>query len=320
MSNTNQKRVNIDDVLPSPSKVNVFINDATTAETTTETTTVETTTTDNNIETTTVETTTTETNENVKQNNSLDVKVNNNLHVADKVYHIVKDTMRGFDFNVNNVIVLVTKVVEVVDRVKQLPGEEKKNLTMEVSIKLLKEDLHLSETDQQFVEITLSNVINLVVQVSKGDLVLNSKKKNKRLPNIPPGQIVDSLVDKLVTVVKNRNYSANDIVANLSVITGMVMTIVEQYPNVSGIEKKNIAVQVLNRLVRTEIPKFVEIPEDVQQMLNVALDTVPDTIDILVAVSKGKFKINEKNAMHILGLLVKCFSPLCKKATDELNE
>ena len=163
MSNTNQKRVNIDDVLPSPSKVNVFINDATTAETTTETTTVETTTTDNNIETTTVETTTTETNENVKQNNSLDVKVNNNLHVADKVYHIVKDTMRGFDFNVNNVIVLVTKVVEVVDRVKRLPGEEKKNLTMEVSIKLLKEDLHLSETDQQFVEITLSNVINLVV-------------------------------------------------------------------------------------------------------------------------------------------------------------
>jgi len=317
MSQSDQQGVNIDDVLPSPSKENeVFINDATTTETTTETTTAETTT----AETTTTETTTAETNEKVEQNNSLDVTVNNNLLVADKVYHIVKDTMRGFDFNANNVIVLVTKVVEVVDRVKQLPGEEKKNLTMEVSMKLLQEDLHLSETDQQFVEITLSNVINLVVQVSKGDLVLNSKKKNKRLPNIPPGQIVDSLVDKLVTVVKNRNYSANDIVANLSVITGMVMTIVEQYPNVSGIEKKNIAVQVLNRLVRTEIPKFVEIPEDVQQMLNVALDTVPDTIDILVAVSKGKFKINEKNAMHILGLLVKCFSPLCKKATDELNE
>ncbi len=320
MSQSDQQGVNVDDVLPSPSKVNdVFINDATTTETTTEntaeTTTAETTTTDN-----TTETTTTETNEKVKQNNSLDVTVNNNLHVADKVYHIVKDTMRGFDFNVNNVIVLVTKVVEVVDRVKQLPGEEKKNLTMEVSMKLLQEDLHLSETDQQFVEITLSNVINLVVQVSKGDLVLNSKKKNKRLPNIPPGQIVDSLVDKLVTVIKNRNYSANDIVANLSVITGMVMTIVEQYPNVSGIEKKNIAVQVLNRLVRTEIPKFVEIPEDVQHMLNVALDTVPDTIDILVAVSKGKFKINEKNAMHILGLLVKCFTPLCKKVVDELNE
>jgi len=317
MSQSDQQGVNIDDVLPSPSKENeVFINDATTTETTTETTTAETTT----AETTTTETTTAETNEKVEQNNSLDVTVNNNLLVADKVYHIVKDTMRGFDFNVNNVIVLVTKVVEVVDRVKQLPGEEKKNLTMEVSMKLLQEDLHLSETDQQFVEITLSNVINLVVQVSKGDLVLNSKKKNKRLPNIPPGQIVDSLVDKLVTVVKNRNYSANDIVANLSVITGMVMTIVEQYPNVSGIEKKNIAVQVLNRLVRTEIPKFVEIPEDVRHMLNVALDTVPDTIDILVAVSKGKFKINEKNTMHILGLMVKCFSPLCKKVADELNE
>ena len=54
MSQSNQQEVNVDDVLPSPSKVNdVFINDATTTETTTETT--------------TTETTTTETNEKVKQ-------------------------------------------------------------------------------------------------------------------------------------------------------------------------------------------------------------------------------------------------------------
>ena len=74
----------------------------------------------------------------------------------------------------------------------------------------------------------------------------------------------------------------------------MVMTIIEQYPYLSGIEKKNIVIQVLKRLIKKELPKIVDVSEQNQVMINLALETLPNIIDTLIGVSSGKVKVNEQ--------------------------
>jgi len=251
--------------------------------------------------------------------NTLDAEVNRNLEVVDKVYHIVKDNLRGLELNMGSVTILVTKVVAVADRVKKMDGANKKQLVSDVCLRMIKNDMQLPENEVIFISITISTLIDLIVQVSKGKFKINLKKKDKSLSNIAPSQVIDSLIDKLVTIVKNRNYSAQDIVINISVITGMVMTIVEQYPDFTGVEKKNMVIRVIRKLIREELPKLVDIPDNVETMLNMSLDTLPETIDILIAIAKGKFKINAENGRKIVNLLLKCLMPMCKDQKDLID-
>ena len=65
------------------------------------------------------------------------------LEVSDKIYHIVKDDLRGFDVDVSNLIVLVTKVVEICDRFKALNGESNILQTGDHALHLLSNVLSL---------------------------------------------------------------------------------------------------------------------------------------------------------------------------------
>lgn len=252
---------------------------------------------------------------------NLSSEVNKNLEVVDKVYHIVKDNLRGLSIDMYNMTVLIAKVIEVADRVKLMSGPEKKSLVNDVCLRFVKNDIKLPENEIEFVSLTLSTLVDVILGVSKGEFKINLKrnKKNKTLSNIAPTQVVESLLDKLVTIIKNRQYSAQDIVVNLSILTGMVMTIIEQYPDFSGIEKKNIVMQVLRRLISEELPKIVDVPENVKNMLNVGLNTLPETIDILVAVGRGKFDINPENGQRIINLIIKCIMPFCMRKRDTIE-
>ena len=223
--------------------------------------------------------------------------VTKNLEVSDKIYHLVKDNIRGFDFDNTNVVILVTKVMTITGKVSTLTGMEKKGLVLSICERILEEDTSINKEDQKFIHLTLHSLVDLMVDVSKGKLKLNnklSKKKKAVVPRLPPGQIIDSVIDKLKTIIKNRKYSCQEIIVNLSIITGMVMTIIEQYPYLSGIEKKNIVIQVLKRLIKKELPNIVKVSDENQVMINLALETLPNIIDTLIGVSSGKVKVNEQ--------------------------
>ena len=235
--------------------------------------------------------------------NSINVKsfknnnITKNLEVSDKIYHLVKDNIRGFDFDNTNVIILVTKVMSITGKVSTLTGMEKKSLVLSICERILDEDTSIDKDDQKFIHLTLHSLVDLMVDVSKGKLKLNnklSKKKKENVPKLPPGQIIESVIDKLKTIIKNRKYSCQEIIVNLSIITGMVMTIIEQYPYLSGVEKKNIVIQVLKRLIKKELPNIVHVSDENQVMINLALETLPNVIDTLIGVSSGKVKVNEQ--------------------------
>ena len=249
--------------------------------------------------------------------------VTKNLEVSDKIYHLVKDNIRGFDFDNTNVVILVTKVMTITGKVSTLTGMEKKNLVLSICERILDEDTTIDKEEQKFIHLTLHSLVDLMVDVSKGKLKLNNKLSNKKkavVPRLPPGQIIDSVIDKLKTIIKNRKYSCQEIIVNLSIITGMVMTIIEQYPYLSGIEKKNIVIQVLKRLIKKELPNIVNVSDENQVMINLALETLPNIIDTLIGVSSGKVKVNEQTVATGCLALFSCLKNKNSKNRNSKNK
>ena len=249
--------------------------------------------------------------------------VTKNLEVSDKIYHLVKDNIRGFDFDNTNVVILVTKVMTITGKVSTLTGMEKKNLVLSICERILDEDTTIDKEEQKFIHLTLHSLVDLMVDVSKGKLKLNNKLSNKKkafVPRLPPGQIIDSVIDKLKTIIKNRKYSCQEIIVNLSIITGMVMTIIEQYPYLSGIEKKNIVIQVLKRLIKKELPNIVNVSDENQVMINLSLETLPNIIDTLIGVSSGKVKVNEQTVATGCLALFSCLKNKNSKNRNSKNK
>lgn len=225
------------------------------------------------------------------------------LEITDKLYHIVKDDLRGFDINVSNLIVLVTKVVEICERFKSIDGESRKTISVEVINKIVKDDLKITDkTDLSYIEMTVDNLIETIIQSSKGHLKLNlkAKKKNPHLANTPPSQIIESLIDKLKTIIKNNKYNPDTFLINIPVIIGMIMGIIEEYPNLNGVQKKNIIIQIMKRLIKEIIPSLMKVDEEQTKKMDLALNTIADTIDLLVLVGKNKIDINPEKIKRLL--------------------
>jgi hypothetical protein len=230
--------------------------------------------------------------------------------VFDDLYHNVKDAMRGFDLNVVNLMLLVSKVGQVVGNVKGLKSEQRRNLMYQLVLKLLGES-NIEEDDMEYIQLTINNLIDTVLNVANGKIKVkvHNKKRNKRLKNIQPGQIVESLLEKVKTTIIRKSYGTQELIINFTAIVGMVMVLVEEYPDITGVEKKNIVITVLRKLIREVLPKiYSDISENTTKRFENMLNNLPDTIDLLTAISKKKIKFNKKTAIQIIKILIKCCS------------
>ena len=88
------------------------------------------------------------------------------------------------------------------------------------------------------------------------------------------------------------------------------MSIIEEYPNLNGVQKKNIIMQIMKRLIKEIVPKLMEIDEDQVKKLDIALNTVADTIDLLVLVGKNNIDINPEKVKNFISKLFCC---CCRK-------
>ena len=71
----------------------------------------------------------------------------------------------------------------------------------------------------------------------------------------------------------------------------MVISFVEQYSYLSGMEKKEIAIQSITIFLTERLPTIVTIDDKTRSIINVSINGLPQLIDLLVSVSNGKFDI-----------------------------
>lgn len=93
--------------------------------------------------------------------------------ISMQVYDIVRDSITNKSFNAQNFIVLVTIVMQVVERAQTLSGAEKKYVAVSV-IKRLVMEIPFPEGDKEaiavIVETTLSKTIDYIIAAARGEL------------------------------------------------------------------------------------------------------------------------------------------------------
>lgn len=216
------------------------------------------------------------------------------LDDSNSIFHNVKDLFRGMDIDLSNVMLYAARVVEFVDVFQTGDGDEKKAIVVNTLLNLINENLDISTEDKEFIVLMLDGLIETILKTSKKEINLSTKHAQKK-PSLDQsvGQIVDSLVDRCVTIIRVNQYDAENIIINIPIVIGMVMGIVENYKNLSGTEKKNVVVRVIKNLIGVRIPKFINLNESHNRKLELVVQIVPSIIDVLIDVANGRYNINE---------------------------
>lgn len=108
-----------------------------------------------------------------------------NLNSNIDFYHDLVEDFKEREINMSNWMSIVTRVMQDVEKVKNLSGPEKKDLVIQITIKIFKKLNIQDETLKPlFTHSSLSSVIDTLISTSKNKVKLNTKvnaqKKNKK--------------------------------------------------------------------------------------------------------------------------------------------
>jgi hypothetical protein len=229
------------------------------------------------------------------------------LDEVDYLYNKLQDFIRDINIDRTNYIIIIVKAIEIIENYNGIyKSDDKKNIVIKAFNRLILIDLNLCEYDQTLFLTSIINIIEIIITFSKNKSNKHNNKKHflKDNENINDiylanlGQIIYSIIDKITTIIIKKQYNADKLFVNIGTITNIIMVLVDKYLYLTGSEKKIIVLQVINTLFKERIKYIIEISEEKQEKLTMALDKVPMLIDILIAVQKGKYKINRKQILE----------------------
>lgn len=246
-----------------------------------------------------------------------------NIQYIEKLYQQLKNINRGLKVNKNNISMVIIRGVEIVNTWKHIDIEERDDVAIQALLTLVK-NTDLPEEELEYLGLTIKTTISMIFKSLSGEVVKKKnrsdiKKQKKTLKNlkqndnerVSTGQILENIIDKLDSMIQKEKYQPNDLVINLAVIVGMVINFVEKYNYLSGMEKKEIVVQSIITVITEKLPTMVTIDDKTQRLLNVAMDGLPQTVDLLVAVSNGKFELKIENVHSCIFAALKMFQIGC---------
>jgi hypothetical protein len=208
---------------------------------------------------------------------------------VNKVYDEYKELVTTLNVTENNFILVITKCLERVNKIKNLSEQDKYDVAILIINKLVDEVPGTDENDKYYLRNMVPSLVNIVLDASKGKLKLNVKRKNKQTVDVK--QIIDDLYKQIVDIIKENHYTAKYICTNVVVIVGMLMSAVEQYPNLTGMEKKAIVVKIFDKLIDELVVLFPDMDDTLKYLVQHAKMMLPSVIDMLVSVGKNHVKI-----------------------------
>lgn len=127
-------------------------------------------------------------------------------------------------------------------------------------------------------------------------------RKGSTLTRITPEIDVDALVSDILVTLSSVVRINQLTLTTLMPIGTTVMQIVEQYPQLNGPTKKDVAIRVLHKLV-----DGLEASETVKQTLIGAIDAIlPHAIDFIISASKGEIQLVNILTEELKGCIGKC--------------
>lgn len=168
----------------------------------------------------------------------------------------------------------------------------------------------------------IDDLINALSAASWGELYLKHKTINARsakrsgrdapagdapaapatpvVPSVDIGGLVDDVYNTLKTILRMKEVT----IVNIVSISTTTMQIMEQYPQLSGVQKKTAALLVLHRVV-----EGLDKDEETKAALHLAIDTiVSKAIDFIIAASRGDVQFVNDIHEKVTGCIAKCGS------------
>lgn len=214
---------------------------------------------------------------------------------------------RNREINSSNWMNLVTQVIQCVENVVGLNGSEKKELAIDIIIKA-RSQLNIPSDNQILLKLlsrdSLDNTIDLLVSVSRGQINLNKIKKfavrcflgclnkTKFEPIISVDNINNNIdfYHELIEDFKEKQIN----MSNWMSIVTRVMQDVEKVKNLSGPEKKDLAIQITIKIFEK-----LNIKDETLKPL-FTHSTLSSVVDTIISTSKNKVKLNTRvNAKKI---------------------
>lgn len=226
-----------------------------------------------------------------------DDKINNDtlnkLYIYKEITIEVNNYVKKFHLNQYSVILLCTKVIEIVKSFKKLSVDERKEYTENLCLSVIEKDEKLLKNEKEYVRLMLSTFIDFTFELSNKKFKLNIKK-NKKLKNKSNVELVDLILEKVLSIIKKKEYNSKSLIKNFPILIGITMSFISAIPKISKAEKKNITIQVINKLLEDNIYGILELSETEKEILQFIIKTLPQTIDIIASIYKGEFKLKEQ--------------------------
>lgn len=249
------------------------------------------------------------------------------LELYDLAYDRFKKLTEGRKIDAGNIIVFVTLAMEIANQFTEFQGFEKKELVLELMDRLV-DEMPMDEEDRQIIQthfkVTLERTIDILISAAGGRLELGdevsqpvgcfpcfgvrskkkkrkNKKKNRKvlrrqaLRTTTVQELVDIIYDQVKKSVSNKKLRP----ANVIILVTITMQVVEQYPHLQGYEKKEIALNVIERIL-LEIPMNEEDRVLVQLLFRT---TISRTIDYIIFAANGALD------MTAIASCCPCFQP-----------
>jgi len=231
-----------------------------------------------------------------------DKNCENELDDIDYLYNKLQDYIRYMDINRSNYILIIVKAMEIIENHNSLIENNKKHTVTKAINRLLTIDLDLSEFDKNLFLLSLNNIIEIIINCSKTQDNTKSEKPNKNHINninnnnniniVNSGQIIHSLIDKITTIIIKKQYNVEKLFVNIVTITSILIILVNKYSYINNIEKKYIVIQAFNKFVNERLEFIINISKDNKKKILISLESVQITIDIILGLQNGEYKIN----------------------------
>ena len=275
-------------------------------------------------------------NSNTVNNNDIvevkEISVNISKYL-EECYDRLVELVNGTEYDLTNWTLLIVKALKCVAYVKGITPEEQVELGLEIIILYLDNNTEITDEELVFIKQQAEKLVWNILE-GQGANKKNHKKNEKGFKKVQkrmdknskkmdidvlasPLQIVNTIINKIETTVKARKYDADGFITALPGTIMNIVSLIDKYKHLTRVEKKNLIIQAIQKVLKTKAPEWFKIGEKQQKSLDLLASSLPQLVETCVGVANGDidFKVDFNNPasfMNIFKYIMPLFA-LCRK-------
>ena len=185
---------------------------------------------------------------------------------------------------------LISRSMELVDKVKNITNEIKKETVLDVIQKII--DFGGNLELQERIMRQANFLVEFIVEASRGAFELQKTAKTRDLTDNPT-QIAVEVYEDLFGLIQDGDWSdPSSYVGNFMRLSANGMEILEEYPELTGSQKAQILRVVMDNVL-DDLPGLVDgVEEHHIQAMRDTYTGLNQTVDVLTDLTHGKIDIN----------------------------